>query len=227
MAISIPAIVDTQLTALRTSMQPKTDGANQSYVTPPAILGNRVGDILEVLTNLIDAGPLTATGGTTTSVADTGAFTGVNTLIGAKVTFTGNVTAALAGKSAIVISNTTGALNFAPGAIPAAPQAGDTYSVEFATIDKDLSALRGGKTLGNSDSNPYGPGPSLINALMVLIGQLGGSVPSYLTATAAQPFGIGSPHGANPSSRGTAALMLFADALLTARNTVAAYTKPA
>ncbi len=226
MAIAIPAIVDTQLTALRTSMQPKTDGANQSYVVAPAVLGNRAGDILELLTNLIDAGPLTATGGTATQVQDTGAFTGANSLVGAKVTFTGNVTPALAGKSAYVISNTTGALNFAPGALPAAPGVGDTYSVEFTPIDKDLVAMKGGKGMGDSASNPYGPGPSMINALMMLIGQLGGAVPSYLNAAAAQPFGIGSPHAANPSTRGTAALMLFAEALLTARNTVAAYTKP-
>lgn len=237
MTIAIPAIVDTQLTALRTSMQPKTDGAHQSYVVTPAVVGNRTGDLLEVLTNLIDAGPLVATGGTATQVQDTGAFTGANTLIGAKVTFTGNITPALAGVSAYVISNTTGALNFAPGALPGVPAAGDTYTVEFTTIDKDLTALRGGKSLGNSDSNPYGSGPSLINALVVLIGQLGGSVPTYLARVTdgvtketlydpAEAFSIGSPHGGNPSTRGTAALMLFADALLVARNTVNAYTKP-
>jgi len=355
MAIAIPALIDTQLTAFRTSMQPKQDSVTktESFVVAPGVLGNRAADLLDILANLVDVTGLVTTGThvaadaangvssptatnqatadtmademkgdynahrvvtpavhgaadatnvvtalgsdgsearlvllandirvqvlahmarvttathgvadpnvvtvaactdtatavtlmnhlkliynahianingvSATGVADLGAYTGVNALVGAKVTFTGNITTALTGKYAFVISNTTGVLYFAPGSLPASPRTGDTYSVEFAAIDKDLAALRGGKGLGDSASNPYGPGPSLINALMVMIAQLGGAVPSYLTAVAAQPFGIGSPHAANPSGRGSAAMILMAEAMLAARDTVAAYTKP-
>lgn len=228
MAIAIPAIVDTQLTALRNSLLPKQDGATliASSPLPPYAMANRAADVLRMLTDLIDAGPLTATGGTATQLQDTTAFTGVNTLIGAKVTFTGNVTPALAGCVAYVISNTVTNLNFAPGALTGTPQAGDTYSIQWTAVDKDLLILEQGKTKGDTASNPYSAGPSLINALMVLIQQLGGSLPSWLDTATVNPFHIGSPH-AGAGSQGHGGAMLIAEALLLARDQVAAYTKPA
>lgn len=228
MAISIPAIVDAQLAAVKADLQPAYHSDTHTYTSskPPYALGNRVADLLRQLTLLIDTGTLTATGGTASSVQDTGAFTGVNSLVGAKVTFAGNVTAALAGKSAYVVSNTTGALFFAPGAIPATPQVGDNYTVEFTSVDQDLVALEGGKGTGDTQSNPYGPGPSLVNALMKLIVQLGGALPSWLDFHVAEAFHIGSPH-AGAGSYGHGGGQLLATAIQLARDTVAAYTKPA
>lgn len=228
MSISIPAIVDTQLANLKATLLPVQDNVTKtaSSPVPPYVQGNRVADLFRQLTGLIDAGPLTATGGTATSVQDTGAFTGVNSLVGAKVTFTGNVTPALAGKSAYVLTNTTGALFFAPGAIPATPQTGDTYSVEFTSVDGDLAVLEGGKSLGDSQSNPYGAGPSLINAMMKLISQLGGALPSWLDFHAAEAFHVGSPHG-GAGSYGHGGAQLLASGIQLVRDTVAAYTKPA
>jgi len=76
--------------------------------------------VMELLMNALDLpAPLTATGGSAVSVVDAGAFV-ANTQVGNTVVFTGNVTAALAGKSAVVVSNTANALFFAAGAIPAA-----------------------------------------------------------------------------------------------------------
>ena len=118
MTISIPALIDTQLAALKATLLPKQDGATNiaSLPNPPYLMGNRASDLLRILTDLINVTGLVATGGTATSVQDTGAFTGVNSLVGCKVTFVGDVTAALAGVSAYVVSNTTGALFFAAGA---------------------------------------------------------------------------------------------------------------
>jgi hypothetical protein len=240
MSISIPAIVDTQLTNLKASLLPVTDSTTKtsSSPTPPYVNGNRAADLLRQLTGLIDAGPLTATGGTSASVQDTGAFTGVNSLVGAKVTFgAATTTVALRGKSAYVISNTTGALFFAPGALPGTPVVGDVYTVEFSSIDSDLVVLEGGKASGDSQSNPYSSGPSLINALMKLIVQLGGALPAYLTRVTdgvtketlfdpAEAFGIGSPH-AGAGSYGHGGAILVASAIQLARDTVSLYTKPA
>lgn len=237
--IAIPAIVDSQLANILADLRPAYHSDTHTYTSskPPYAMGNRVADVLRMLTGLIDVTAwLSATGGTATSVIDVGAFVGVNSLIGCKVTFQGNITPALAGVVAYVISNTTDALSFAGGALPATPQVGDGYKVEFAAIDSDLTVLENGKGSGNSQSNPYGAGPSLINALTKLIVQLGGALPSCLVRVTdgvtkatiydpAEAFHIGSPHaGAGSFGHGGAALV--ADALQLVRNTVAAYTKP-
>ena len=156
---------------------------------------------------------------------DKAAFTTVNSLVGSTVTFTGNVTTALAGVEAVVRSNTVSQLNFLR-LLDTSPQTGDTYTIAFTAIDSDLAVLNQGKGLGSSGSNPYAGGPSLINALMKLIALVGGSVPSYLTAAAAEPFGIGSPSG-GAGSVGHGGAALISSGLLAARTAVAAYTKPA
>jgi hypothetical protein len=228
MSISIPSIVDALLTAIKADLQPTFHSDTNTYSSskPPYVLGNRAADLLRLLTGLIDTGTLSATGGTATSVQDSGAYTGVNSLVGAKVTFAGNVTTALTGKSAYVVSNTVNALFFAPGAIPATPQSGDNYTVEYSAVDQDLVVLEGGKGFGDTQSNPYGAGPSLINAIMKLVVQLGGALPSWLTFRAAEAFNVGSPH-AGAGSQGHGGAMLLASALQLVRDTVALYTKPA
>lgn len=233
MTITIPALLDTQLTALKNTLLPKQDPATNiaSSAVPPYALGNRAADLLREFTNLIDAGPLTATGGTATSVQDTGAFTGVDSLVGAKVTFTGNVTAALAGISAFVTTNSVNELFFAAGALPATPAIGDTYSIEFTSVDADLDAMAGGKGKADSASNPYGPGPSFVNAVAKLMGALGHTPPGYLDSQAkiqavAEAFGIGSPH-AGAGSQGHGGAALIADMLQQARDAVNGYTAPA
>lgn len=228
MAIVIPAILDTQLTALKNTLLPVTDNVTKtsSQPVPPYVSGNRTADLLKLLTGLIDSGTLTATAADATSVSDTTAFTGVNSMVGATVTFVGNVTAALAGVKAVVISNTVTKLNFAPGALPVAGDVGDEFTVEFTAIDPDIAILAGGKGLGDNCSMPYAPGPTFINAVVKLLQLLGAAVPSYLNAAAAEPFHIGSPH-AGAGSLGHGGGYLIAGALQAARDAVAAYTAPA
>jgi len=163
--------------------------------------------------------------GSVRSACDNAAITGVNSLVGATITFNGNVTAALAGLTRVVNANSVNLLQFAE-ALPSAPAVGDTFTVDWSTVDKDLDVLTGGKGMGNSQSDPYGPGPSLINALMVIISQLGGSLPAYMDAkTDAEPFSVGSPQ-AGGGTLGSGGAALIADALEVMRTTIVAWTVP-
>lgn len=122
---------------------------------------------------------LTATGGTTgaiPSVQDTGAYA-ANTQVGNRVVFTGNTTAALAGVSATVVSNTANALFFAGGTLPAAPAAGDTYRIFGALADPAISKLRSGRNLGDAPAgNLYGDSRLITDAFVRMTRQLGGTV---------------------------------------------------
>jgi len=132
--------------------------------------------VLEVLMEALTlSAAITATGGTAVSVQDTGAFI-ANTQIGNTILFTGNTTAALAGRTAVVVSNTANACFFATGAIPATPAAGDTYRVIGTFSNPDILALRGARGKGDAPpGNLYGDSRSVTNAFVRIIQQLVGS----------------------------------------------------
>lgn len=229
MAIVIPALLNTQLTAFRAGLNPRLTAATSTFSSlhSPSAMGSRAADLLRLLTDLCNSGVLTVTAlSTAFEATDLNAFTGVNSLVGCTATFTGNVTAALTGVTGVVQSNTVSVLTFGT-ALPAAPNVGDTFTLEFTAIDKDLHALDLNKGMGASHSNPFGPGPSLINALERLIRQLGGAVPAWLTAGSATPFHVGSPHAGGMGNRGHGGTALIAEAFLAAQAAVAAWTIPA
>jgi hypothetical protein len=228
MAISIPTNLDSDITSFRATLEPINVAATDQDLLPlpPCAQSNRVADLLRQLTGLIDSGTLTATAGSTTSVTDTGAFTTANSLIGCVVTFNGNITAALASTTATVISNTTDVLNFAPGDLAATPQVGDTFTLEFTAIDSDLDALDGGLGLGSTAPGVYDNGPSMINAFMKLLDRIG-TVPSYLNTAAAEPYGLGNPHGGGNGITAHGGGALISAAVVACRDAVAAYTAPA
>jgi hypothetical protein len=169
-------------------------------------------------------------GASTTSVADTAAFTTVNSLVGATITFdAATTTVALRGQTATVISNTEDILTLS-SALPAAPVTGDEFTVEFTAVDADISAMRGAKATGDTYSNPYSSGPNMINSLAKIIIGLGATPPTYMDTQAkitalAEAFGIGNPH-AGAGSLGHGGAQILADMLLVARNAVEAYTVP-
>lgn len=133
--------------------------------------------VLELLQDALDQpATLTATGGTSTSVQDTGAFV-ANSQVGNKIRFTGNTTAALAGVVATVVSNTANACFFANGALPATPAAGDTYTIIGACVEPIVSELRDGRGSGDSAAgNVYGDSRLVTDALVRMTRQLGGTV---------------------------------------------------
>ena len=133
--------------------------------------------VLEVLQDALDQpSALTATGGTARSVQDTGAFA-ANTQVGNIVRFTGNVTSALAGVEAAVVSNTADELFFASGALPATPVAGDTFTIRGALVEDIIEKLRDGRGPASSPAgNEYGDSRLVVDALVRMARQLGGTV---------------------------------------------------
>lgn len=231
MAIAIPALYDAQLGALQAQMRPKQDGATNiaSFAAAPGGLANRMADIMDMLVNLIDAGPLTETaGGSAAQLTDVGAFTVVNSLVGATFTFdAATPTAALQGVVRTVVSNTADVIVFNE-ALPAVTAIGDFGALEYTSIDADLEAMKQGKGLADSASNPYGPGPNFVNAVIKLNELLdGAALPAYLNQASAEPFGLGSPHPGHGGNHGHGALILCADMLQIFRDAVAGYTAPA
>jgi hypothetical protein len=230
MAISIPAILDTQIANLRAELEPVVDAATNtaSSPRPPMVRSNRFADLVNLLCGLIDSGTLTATTGSETDgFTDSGAFTGVNSLVGATFTYAAaTTTVALQGLSFTIQSNTVNKVTFTEAA-PAANQAGDTGTIEFTSVDADIGSLLQGKSVGDSASNPYGPGPSIANLALKLLTQMGATVPSYLNTASGEPFGFLSPHGGGDGAHGHAGATLVGDVLQRIRDAIAAYTAPA
>lgn len=163
-----------------TALSGGSQGSGESTVQTNPLNFLRAQDmasVLEVLQDALDQpSALTATGGTSTSVQDTGAFV-ANSQVGNKIRFTGNTTAALAGVTATVVSNTANACFFAPGALPATPAAGDTYTIIGALVDPIISELRDGRSSGDSPAgNEFGDSRLVTDALVRMTRQLGGTV---------------------------------------------------
>jgi hypothetical protein len=169
--------------------------------------------------------------GSVRSFIDNAAFTGVNSLIGATLTFAAaTTTVALRGVSRVISSNGVNDVQFLT-ALPTAPAVGDTLTIEYTSVDDDIATMRGAKAMAEAHSNPYGPGPSFINLVAKLITLLGATAPTYMDTQAkiiamAEAFGVGSPH-AGAGSQGHGGGEIIVDMLTTVRNAVANYTAPA
>lgn len=164
--------------------------------------------------------------GSLRSVVDNAAFTGTDTLVGSTITFAAaTTTAALRDLSRVVTGSAANVL-YLDEALPVAPAIGDTFTLSYTVVDGDLDVLKGGKSLGASQSNPYGDGPSLANAMLKVLEGLGATPPAYLTTASASAFGLFSPHGAGGGQWGHGGADLLADALEAVRDAVAAYTAP-
>lgn len=133
--------------------------------------------VLELLQDGLDQPTeLTATGGSTTTVEDTGAFT-ADAQVGNYVVFAADTTTvALRGLSFRVTANTTGVLTVA-GPMPAAAAAGDEYTLVAGLVDEAISDLREGKGLADAPAGSvYGDMRIVSDALVRMVKQLGASV---------------------------------------------------
>ncbi len=143
-------------------------GAAQNYLR-----AQDMATALELLMDALDTVALTTVSGTTSSVTDGAATFVASRQIGNVVTFTGNVTAALAGITAVVLANTTTTLTFEAASLPAAPAAGDTYSIDGGFLDAIISDLRSGQGLADApSSNVFGNSRLIQDALLQLVNRL-------------------------------------------------------
>lgn len=187
-------------TAVALPLSGGTGGGESGVDTLPLnfLRAQDTASVLEVLMEALTlSAAITATGGTAVSVQDTGAFI-ANTQIGNTILFTGNTTAALAGRTAVVVSNTANACFFAPGSIPATPVAGDTYRVIGTFSNPDILALRGaipGSPRGKGDAPPgnlYGDSRTVTNAFVRIIQQLVGTAAFESTLWTGNSAAVGS-----------------------------------
>ncbi len=178
---ALPTVVTDYLTAIKDSLQQGSDlGSNVRGAALNYLRAQDMATVLDLLQDGLDqTSVLTATGGTARSVQDTGAFT-AGQQVGNIVIFTGNVTAALAGVEARVVTNDTGELFFADGALPATPAVGDTYTIRGGLMDAQIAELREGKSLADSPSGSvYGEVRSAMDALVLSIRQVSGADANY------------------------------------------------
>lgn len=150
--------------------------------------------VLEVLSDALNTtAALTATGGSATTVVDGAATFVANSQIGNTVVFTGNTTTALTGVHAVVRANSTTTLTFAPGALPAVPVAGDTYSILGTLVSTEISALRNGHGRGDAATGHALSDMRLVTSAFVkLVQQLGGATIAETTLWSGNSTATGS-----------------------------------
>jgi len=195
-ATLIAAAINTAAPALVLALLPTGSGAGSLSAAVPQtnLAGGRGGEngvqtlplnflraqdmasVMELLMDALDQStPLTATAGSVRSVTDAGAFV-ANTQVGNTVRFTGNVTAALAGVEAVVLSNTANVLNFT-SALSVAPAVGDTFTIRGSMVDGAIRALLEGR-VGSANAPPgnvFGDSRIVTDALVRIVQQLGGA----------------------------------------------------
>lgn len=148
---ALPAAVSTYMTTITDSLKDHaSDDATVDVQPYQFIRAMHLSAALELLQNACSQpSARTATGGTTTTLLDTGAFT-ANALIGSYIVFgAATTTVALRGLSYRVIANTTGAVTFGV-TLAGTPVAGDTYTVVAGFLNETIADLREGKGLGDS-----------------------------------------------------------------------------
>lgn len=172
---ALPTVVTDYLTAIKDALSLGTDlGSNVRGAAQNYLRAQDMSTVLDLLQDGLDqTSTLTATGGTTTSVIDGAGTFAPGKQMGNTVTFTGNVTAALAGVEAVVHANDDRSLTFRE-ALPAAPASGDTYTLRGSMADSAIAALRQGKGLADAPpGSVYGDDRVVRDALAQMILKLG------------------------------------------------------
>jgi len=190
---ALATVVSDYLTAVKDALTTGSDlGSDLRAAAQNYSRAQDMATVLELLQEaLSQPAALTAVSGTTTSVTDGASTFDANSLNGNTVVFTGNVTAALAGVEAVVVDTTTTTLTFADY-LPAAPAAGDTYTIVGTMFSDYVSALREGKSLADAPAgDPYKPDSYVVAGLVRGLENLGAPAAernigwTSLTATAA------------------------------------------
>lgn len=192
MAISLPAVVTSFLTKVKTDLSVgQSIGTNLTMAPMNFVRAQDIANVLRLLQSaMADTGTMTATGtGTVYTVVDGASSFVAGSQVGNVVTFTGNTTAALAGAQGVVTSNTTTTLTFSV-ALPGIPVATDTYTIRGAFVDAAIVQLMDGRNPAVSAplSSTFAHGGITQDALGRIIltagGSLAGSVHFTTTALA-------------------------------------------
>lgn len=175
---ALPTIVSDYLTTVKDALTTGSDlgssvrGAAQNYLRAQDMA--TVLDLLQAA--LTQTTPLTTVSGTTTSVTDGAATFVAGTQVGNTVTFTGNVTATIAGLSRVIISNTTTTLTWADP-LPDPPVIADTYTLQGTMLGASVTDLRDGKGVADATpGNPYYSNKSAVQGLLLGVQTLAGTV---------------------------------------------------
>lgn len=182
---ALPTVVSDYLTAVKDALKEGTD-LGQS-VRGAALNYLRAQDMATVLDLLQDAmdqsSALTATGGSTTTVVDGAATFVPGQQDGNYVVFDpATTTVALRGLSFRIRSSTATTLTV--DLMPAAAQAGDTYTIVGGWFDDHIADLREGKGLADSPSGSiYGESRTVMDALVLGLRRYGLQATATLVAT--------------------------------------------
>jgi len=190
---ALPTVVTDYLTAVKDALTTGPDlGNNLRAGSQNYLRAQDMATVLDLLQTygFSQSSALTATGGTVRTVVDGAATFVANTQVGNTVVFAGNTTASLAGVERRVIANDTTTLTFEGDDMPAAPAAGDEYTIRGTMFQEFVDELRDGKNLADSPAgNPYGANMSALGGLLKGVESLGGTVvernigrPGLLTA---------------------------------------------
>lgn len=177
---ALATVVTNYLTAVKDALKQGTDlgssvrGAAQNYLR-----AQDMATVLDLLQQaLSQSSALTTVSGTTTSVTDGAATFDVDSQIGNVVVFAGNTTAALAGVERRVVANDATTLTFSSyDPLPAAPAAGDEYTIRGEMFQDYIDDLREEKSLADSPAGSvYGHNRVAVAALVRGIELLGGTL---------------------------------------------------
>lgn len=185
MAITLDTIVSDYLTALKAALTTGTDtgGGDRTAGSPPLdthaaaqnyLRASDMATALELLQEALSAPLVTATGGSTTTVVDSGTPFVAGEQVGNVVTVL-TATESIVGETAVVTGNTTSTLTVSP-AFTATITNLDTISITAAFLDTEIANLRKGGVRAASTVEPYGSQRDAINGLMRAVEQLGGTL---------------------------------------------------
>jgi hypothetical protein len=181
MAITLDTIVSDYLTAIKAALTVGTDtgdpGAYAGVVHSAAqnyLRAQDMATVLDLLQQALSAPLVTATGGSTTTIVDSGAPFVASEQVGNVVTIL-TATESIVGETAVVVSNTTDTLTVSP-AFTATITNLDTCSIEAAFLNTEIATLREGRGIADATVNPYGAHRDAINGLVRFVEQLAGSL---------------------------------------------------
>ncbi len=172
---ALPTNTTSYLSSIKSSLNAGTNfGNNLSGAAKNYLRAQDMATVLELLQDAFNStAALTAVSGSTTTVVDGAGTFAVNALVGQKVLFSGNTTAALAGVTGIVAGNTATTITFT-GPLVAAVATGDTYTIVGAVFDSAIASLRQGKAFAEAPpGDTYGDAKVVRDALIRQLERMG------------------------------------------------------